>query len=179
MQAMPEFVRDAEDRARAARAPTRWAWRSVFAVLVLTALGQALYWWRGPLAATYPALRPALQQACAHLQCTLPPVRQIEHLVIDGTQLQKPDETHDHYLLSLNLRNRDKAYIVLPALELVLTDLDDRIIVRRVLAPTEYLAAAERPMLRTGLPPDGELALRVRFQSQQTAVNYRVLMFYP
>ncbi|TMS58002.1 DUF3426 domain-containing protein [Imbroritus primus] len=178
-QPLPDFVRDAEDRARAAQAPTRWLWRGLFVVLALAALAQAVYWWRGPLAAAYPALRPLLLRACAAVQCTVPPVRHLDRLAIDGTQLQKPDDTHDHYLLSLNLRSRSQAHVALPALELVLTDLDDRIIARRVLLPAEYLPPSERALLQAGLAPDGELALRVRFQSRQAAVNYRVLMFYP
>ena len=178
-QPLPEFVRDAEVRAREARAPTRWLWRGLFTILTLAAVAQAIYWWRGPLAAAYPALRPALLRACATLQCTIPPARHIERLAIDGTQLQKPDETHDHYLLSLNLRSRDTAHVALPALELVLTDLEDHVIARRVLLPAEYLLPPERALLQTGLAPDGELALKVRFQSRQPAVNYRVLMFYP
>jgi predicted Zn finger-like uncharacterized protein len=175
----PAFVRSAREEARAARASSRWLWRGVLAMLALSALAQAAYWWRSPLAAAYPSLRPVLQQACSLVGCTIPPTRQIARLVIDGTELQQPDATYDHYLLSLNLRSRATAYVSLPALELQLTDLDDKVVVRRVLQPAEYLPPSERTLEHTGLPPDTELALRVRFYSQAAAVNYRVRMFYP
>lgn len=176
---VPTFVHAAQAASHAGATSHRWGWRLLLTLLTVSAVLQAAYWWRGPLAAAYPALRPTLTQACATLQCTIPPARHLRGLAIDGTELHKPDGTHDHFLLSLNLRSRAKTYIALPAIELVLTDLDDGILVRRVLQPADYLRPSEQALRQTGLPPDTELTLRVRFQSQTAAVNYRVQMFYP
>lgn len=177
--ALPEFVRKAEAQARAAKSPHRWHWRGVFALLILGALLQALYFWRGTVVVTYPQLRPMLAHTCALLGCDIPPAVHIDALLIDASQLQKPDDTHDHYLLNVSLRNRSNAHVALPALELVLTDLHDGLIVRRALLPQDYLAASDLGLARTGLAPDSELPVQVRFRSRQPAANYRVLMFYP
>lgn len=186
----PNFLRHGHPRADgtgaakpaspAARARRRAiALRAVLALLVLAAMLLGVYLARGELAGRFPALRPLLETACAPLGCEVPPWRDIDALRIESSQLQKQDEDGDEYQLSVALRNHGAATVALPAIELVLTDLQDQLLLRRVLQPGDYLQPSERALARQGLAANTELPVRVRFRTPDTAANYRVLIYYP
>jgi len=183
----PDFLRHTRDRERP-RAPRAklaapvnkrfWA-RAAVVVLAIGALLQGTYLARSQLAGRVPVLRPLLEAACAPLGCDVPPWRDLEALRIDSSQLQKQDEASDVYQLAVTMRNQGRATTALPAIELVMTDLQDQLLLRRVLQPAEYLEPAQRGFATMGLRAGSELPVRVRFRTQQTAANYRVLIFYP
>jgi hypothetical protein len=70
-----------------------------------------------------------------------------------------------------------RATTALPAIELVMTDLQDQLLLRRVLLPADYLQPDQR-----ALPPracaQAANCRFGRFRTQQAAANYRVLIFY-
>ncbi len=182
----PDFLRQARgrERAREAAAPPppprlRYGWHIAAGVLALGVVLQGLYLMRGQLAGHFPTLRPVLEAACAPLGCEVPPWRDIDALRIDTSQLQKQDEGSDAYILAVTLRNQGRATTALPAIELIMTDLQDQLLLRRVLEPSEYLEPAQKAFAMHGLRAGMELPVRVRFRTQQTAANYRVLIFYP
>ncbi|WP_011299014.1 zinc-ribbon and DUF3426 domain-containing protein [Cupriavidus necator] len=182
----PDFLRQARERERArevAATPStprsRYGWHIAAGVLALGVVMQGLYLMRGQLAGHFPALRPVLEAACAPLGCDVPPWRDIDALRIDTSQLQKQEEGSDAYLLAVTLRNQGRATTALPAIELVMTDLQDQLLLRRVLEPSEYLEPAQKTFATHGLRAGMELPVRVRFRTQQAAANYRVLIFYP
>ncbi|SOZ98882.1 Conserved hypothetical protein [Cupriavidus taiwanensis] len=180
----PDFLRHARDRERERQprrpiAVPRTAWRAAAVVLAIAALFQLAYLGRSQLAGHFPMLRPALEAACAPLGCTVPPWRDIDALRIETSQLQRQDEGGDTYLLAVTLRNLGRASTALPAIELVMTDLQDQLLLRRVLQPAEYLEASQQAFAAQGLRAGMELPVRVRFRTQQAPANYRVLIFYP
>jgi len=183
----PDFLRQSRERERerarqaaAARLPGRRAWLwAAAAVLGTGVLAQGIYLARSQLAGHFPMLRPALEAACAPLGCDVPPWRDIDALRIDTSQLQKQDEGGDSYVLAVTLRNQGRATTALPAIELVMTDLQDQLLLRRVLQPSEYLDPEQKALATQGLRAGMELPVRVRFRTQQVAANYRVLIFYP
>ncbi|NOV27375.1 DUF3426 domain-containing protein [Cupriavidus necator] len=180
----PDFLRQARERERE-REPRRpiavapAAWRALAVVLAIAALLQLAYLGRSQLAGHFPMLRPALEAACAPLGCTVPPWRDIDALRIETSQLQRQDEGGDAYLLAVTLRNLGRASTALPAIELVMTDLQDQLLLRRVLQPGEYLEPSQQALATQGLRAGMELPVRVRFRTQQAPANYRVLIFYP
>ncbi|PLQ01309.1 DUF3426 domain-containing protein [Cupriavidus pauculus] len=183
----PDFLRHTREREQA-RAPSakvsvpggRRTWlRAAAVVLGLGILVQGVYLTRSQIAGSMPVLRPVLEAACAPFGCEVPPWRDLDALRIDSSQLQKQDEASDVYLLAVALRNQGRATTALPAIELVMTDLQDQLLLRRVLLPGEYLEPAQRGFAATGLRAGSELPVRVRFRTQQAAANYRVLIFYP
>ncbi|MBO4121657.1 DUF3426 domain-containing protein [Cupriavidus gilardii] len=177
----PEEAALAAQRAAARRRRLRWAAVAAALAILLAVLAAALLW-RTELAGRVPALRPWLEAACAPLGCRVPPSRQLSALRIDGSQLQMPDAGADDYLLTMTLRNEGGAVVALPAIELVLTDAQDRPLQRRVLMPADYLPPAQRardPEGAAGLQAGAELPLQVRFRTRQRADNYRVSVFYP
>jgi predicted Zn finger-like uncharacterized protein len=177
----PNFLRhrNAREARPGARRWGRIAVRVAVVLLMLAAVLQAAYLARSQLAGRFPALRPMLEAACAPMGCEVPPWRDIDALRIESSQLQKQDEDGDEYQLSVALRNHGAATVALPAIELVLTDLQDQLLLRRVLQPGEYLAPGERALARQGLAANTELPVRVRFRTPHSAANYRVLIFYP
>lgn len=184
----PDFLRHtrAREQARgtkppAPRAPgSRRVWmRAAVVILGLGVLAQGAYLARSQIAGNFPVLRPVLEAACASVGCDVPPWRDLDALRIDSSQLQKQDESGDVYQLAVTLRNQGRATTALPAIELVMTDLQDQLLLRRVLPPAEYLEPAQRGFATSGLRAGSELPVRVRFRTQQAAANYRVLIFYP
>lgn len=180
----PDFLRQTRERAREAAAPLarprlRFGWHIAAGVLAVGVVLQGLYLLRGQLAGQFPVLRPVLEAACGPLGCTVPPWRDIDALRIDTSQLQKQDEGSDAYVLAVTLRNQGRATTALPAIELVMTDLQDQLLLRRVLEPSEYLEPTQKAFATHGLRAGTELPVRVRFRTQQAAANYRVLIFYP
>jgi len=184
----PDFLRQTRERERErtreaaatpARPRLRFGWHIAAGVLAVGAVLQGLYLLRGQLAGQFPVLRPVLEAACGPLGCTVPPWRDIDALRIDTSQLQKQDEGSDAYVLAVTLRNQGRATTALPAIELVMTDLQDQLLLRRVLEPSEYLEPTQKAFATHGLRAGTELPVRVRFRTQQAAANYRVLIFYP
>ncbi|WP_042887229.1 zinc-ribbon and DUF3426 domain-containing protein [Cupriavidus necator] len=182
----PDFLRHARERERErTREPRRgtgvprYAWHAAALVLALATAAQAAYLARSQLAGRFPMLRPVLEAACAPLGCDVPPWRDIDALRIESSQLQRQDESGDVYLLSVTLRNQGRASTVLPAVELVMTDLQDQLLLRRVLQPADYLEPTQKAFAAQGLRAGMELPVRVRFRTQQAPANYRVLIFYP
>ncbi|EYC52401.1 thioredoxin [Hylemonella gracilis str. Niagara R] len=134
---------DAEDaQALSFMRRSRWRHPAVRALLVLLCcvlsmalLLQVAHHERDRLAAREPALRPWLQVMCEQLDCTVEPLRQIESVVIDGSAFSKIRD--ELYQLNLTLRNKAAVDLALPAVELVLTDVQDQVLIRRVLLPQE------------------------------------------
>jgi len=186
----PDFLRQARERERtrarqASAAPeaprsNRRTWLlAALGVLLVAALLQGTYLARSQLAGRFPVLRPMLESACVPLGCAVPPWRDLDALRIESSQLQRQQEGSDEYILAVTVRNNGRALTALPAIELVMTDLQDQLMLRRVLLPADYLEASQRDFAIDGLPAGTELPLRVAFRTQQAAANYRVLLFYP
>lgn len=167
-----DFIRQAQRQAV-------WHKPSVVAALVLVCLllGSLLTLQisvheRDRLAALYPSARPALAALCTHLDCSLAPLRQIDAIVIDGSSFNKaPGDT---YRFSLSIKNTSALELAMPAVELVLTDSQDQLLVRRVLLPTELGAPSV-------LSAQGEwsAALPMALKGDIRVAGYRALVFYP
>lgn len=175
----PDFLRHARERDPGPARRKRMLQKLATGFLVIAGLLQGTYLARSQLSGRFPALRPAFEAACAPLGCEVAPWRDIDALRIESSLLQKQDDESDAYLLAVTLRNQGRATVALPAIELVMTDLQDQLLLRRVLQPADYLESEQQAFARHGLRAGTELPVRVRFRSQQAAANYRVLIFYP
>jgi hypothetical protein len=100
---------------------------------------------------------------------------------IESSDLQADPRREGIIVLNAVLRNRARFQQDYPALELTLTDEGDRPLLRRVLAPREYLDPARAPLLLPeGIAPSGDAALRVFLDAGRTrATGYRLYLFYP
>ena len=130
---------------------------------------------RNWLAARQPALQPALQSLCQVLDCTLEPWRQLDAVVIDNSSFGKARDSNYRFLLTL--RNRSHLPVATPAIELILSNVNEQTVLRRVLLPGE-LQLPERITAREEL--EAAVLLTVDLpQTQDTVANYRVRLFYP
>ncbi|MDH6644059.1 putative Zn finger-like uncharacterized protein [Ralstonia sp. GP73] len=176
-----DFLRAAQARDQTRKTTGRRALaRVAIGVLAVTAVLQLLFLARAEIARRVPSTRPMLEAMCQPLHCTIAPPRDLDALQIESSQLQRQEgEASDQYVLTATLRNRAGGPIALPAIELVTTDLQDQLLSRRALLPTDYLNPTDSAYGKSGLPARAELPIRVRFQSQRPTANYRVLIFYP
>jgi hypothetical protein len=81
-------------------------------------------------------------------------------------------------MLTATLRNRAGWALAYPHLELTLTDAQDQVVVRRALAPAEYVGAGAD--LVGGIPANSEVAVKLFIDaSATTQAGYRLYAFYP
>ncbi len=176
-----DFLRAAQAREQQRKSSGRRAIaRVAIGLLAVTAIAQLLFLGRTEIATRVPATRALWERLCQPLHCDVPPPRDLDALQIESSQmLRQEGDASDQYVLTATLRNRSDGPVALPAIELVTTDLQDQLLARRALLPTDYLSPADAAYGKTGLAARTELPIRVRFQSQRPTANYRVLIFYP
>lgn len=151
----PGPASQAHERTRWPRRVPGWTWAVASVLLGLALLAQAAYFLRDTLATRLPQTRPAFEQACAVLGCTLSLPKDLALLRIVGSDLQT--EATGRLRLTLTLGNRAGHVQAWPVLVLTLTDQRDRPLARRSFAPSEYLGDPRR--IAAGIPARSEQAL--------------------
>lgn len=169
------FVRQAQRRAFWRRPVIRWM--LVILVLLLAALLvlQLMLERRDLIARDYPAARPALEVLCTHLHCTIETPRQLDAVFIDSSVLLR--RAPGRYSFNVVIRNRSDRVVAMPAIELTLTDVQDQVLVRRVLPPAEWPRTAD--VLDAGAQWSVQLDLALEHASDQVMTGYRAILFYP
>jgi predicted Zn finger-like uncharacterized protein len=169
------FIREARRKAFWTRPAVRAGLLVVACALgVLLALQVAVQE-RDRLAAGQPALKPWLARMCALLECRVAAPRQIDAISIDSSSFNKLPG--DAYRLNVTLKNQAGIELAMPALELTLTDVQDRPVVRRVLLPTEMRPGAN--VIGAASEWTASLSLGVANGSGERIAGYRLLAFYP
>jgi hypothetical protein len=172
---LPAFmVEEAPNR----RATLLWA---LAAVLAAAALAAQLAWrFRADLAAHLPATREPLAAACRLAGCEVRLPRRLGEagVNLESSDLQADPRQESVIVLNAVLRNRAAVAQEYPSLELTLQDEARRPLLRRVLAPRDYLEAGRAA--EQGFPAGAELALRVHLDAGRTrATDYNLYVFYP
>lgn len=160
--------------------PRRMVW-GFGALLALLALAlQAVLVYRTEIAVLLPEAREPLAAGCELLGCELRLPRRPELMAIESSDLQADTRRENVILLNAVIRNRAPFAQEFPALELTLTDERDQAVVRRVLAPQDYLPAAAAARAAQGIAAGAESVLRVSFDNSSIrAVGYRLYLFFP
>jgi predicted Zn finger-like uncharacterized protein len=161
------------------RSPRRTAlYALAIGVLALACVAQLALHYRDALAAHFPSSRPILQRACVVARCSINPLREIAGLSIDASDLQAEAAHKGLLVLTATVRNRASYAVAYPHLELTLTDAQDRVVVRRALAPSEYAGGTIDATV--GIPGNGEVAVKLYIDASATQQSgYRVYLFYP
>ena len=193
----PSFVRRAEQAARWRRPRVRLALGAGIVVASAVLAAQVVYTYRDLTAARWPALQPALAQACVALRCELGAPRLLDGLAVQSSGLSRADAS-DLYRLAVTLRNQADIDLALPAIDLSLTDSQGRLVLRRVL-PLSALAQASgltpgitpevTPEFTPNQTPDRlgagrELVLQATLQvagapAAEPVAGYTIVLFYP
>lgn len=161
--------------------PHRWPWRVGSLLALLTLAIQVTIAFRVELATRLPDTRPALIALCDLAGCEVGLPARADLIGIEASDLH-PDPQHAEQLeVSVTLKNRAAFAQTWPHLELTLTDIADKAIARKVLAPAEYLPApASKTALATGMPPNDEAAVSFIIATDGLAASgYRLYLFYP
>lgn len=156
--------------------PRRWPWAVGLVAMLLLAVGQLIFIYRVELAVLSPELRPLLVAACEVTGCSVPWPRRPELVGIESSDLEPAGG--DRLLLTATLKNRAPFVQEYPHLELTLTDTQDDALLRKVLAPADWLPAGQAAA--AGFAARGELAVKLLLEAKGVpAVGYRLYLFYP
>lgn len=137
----------------------RW-WLAGSLLLMFGLAVHATYAFRGEIAARYPAVKPALAEACAAVGCRVPLPQRPKLINIEASDLQIPDTARPGVIqLTATLRNHAGYDVGYPALDLVLTNKNDHTLARRIFLPEDYLARERNPL--DGMPANAEVTVRL------------------
>lgn len=114
------------------------AWALGIVLLVVTLLGQSVYFMRAELA-RHAQLRPWMETLCAYAGCEIPLMRNPSRIDIVGRDIRRHPETDDALIVTVTLRNQANAPQAYPWLELSFYDMTKRVIARRRFPPADYL----------------------------------------
>ena len=173
---LPDFLIEEPASRRA-----RWLWGLAALIALLGIAGQAAYRFRAEIGAAIPEAREPLRGLCRTLGCDLSLPRRPELMSIDSSELQADARREGLIVLNAVIRNRARFPQDYPALELTLTDEGDRPVLRRVLAPRDYLERnRSEELMRDGIAGGTEAPVRVLLDTSRTrATGYRLYLFYP
>ena len=173
VQPLPSFLRTADRSARWRHPAVRAALGVGVLLLALGLLAQAALLWRDVLAARVPATAPLLQGLCRLAGCSVQPLRRIESLTVGSSGLNRL-EGSTVYRLQVVLHNRADTAVMMPALDLSLTDGAGQLVSRRVLQVAEL--GAPQPVLQAG----EELPIKVLVSTGELRIDgYTLALFYP
>ncbi len=153
-----EYASPMPGKVRIPSSPRRtspWVWGATSLLLLVVLLAQTAYFLRDTVVSRLPQARPAFEQSCAVLGCTLSLPQNLALLQIVGSDLQT--EASGRLKLTLTLGNRASHAQAWPVLVLTLTDQHNRPLARRSFAPSEYLGDAQR--IPAGIPARSEQPL--------------------
>ena len=171
----PAFVTLGRRREQSGKA-LRAAMAAGSVVLLLLLFLQVMTTFRNPLAAQFPQWKPTLVALCKLSGCQVDLPAQIEALSIEQGELQTLKEQTFSYV-SL-LRNQSRSVQAWPSIELILNDANDKPLLRRVIAPRDYLPA--NIDVSQGFAPRSEQTIKLYFALDQlTASGYHIAIFYP
>ena len=171
----PAFVIQGRRREQSGKA-LRIAMAAGSVVLLLLLFLQVMTTFRNPLAAQFPQWKPTLVALCKLSGCQVDLPAQIEALSIEQGELQTLKEQTFSYV-SL-LRNQSRSVQAWPSIELILNDANDKPVLRRVIAPRDYLPATID--VSQGFAPRSEQTIKLYFALDQlTASGYHIAIFYP
>ena len=154
------------------RRGTLWLLTSV--VLALLLIAQVAWMGRHFVYAQIPALQPALHGVCELFHCEVTWPRSLDVVVIESSSFS--EAVGGGYVVNLRLRNTATYSVATPALELSLLDLQDQVVIRRVVTQDEL-------HLNDHLLPLREVRAQVNFDLEAAAndgiTGFRALVFYP
>lgn len=158
--------------------PRRWPWL-LGSLCALVALGvQAAVVYRIELAVLWPEIKPALVGACQTLGCEVGLPAKVTLIGIEASDLHPDSAQKGRLTLTATLKNRAPFAQQFPNIELTLTDTADKAIVRKVLAPADYLP--RNTPFASGMAPNVDVAINIGLDAGELpASGYRLYIFYP
>jgi predicted Zn finger-like uncharacterized protein len=153
-----------------------WMMTSSLLLAVLAGI-QLIYFSRSKIAADYPQFKPYLVQACVALNCKVDLPKNLDLLTIDDSDMQEDEQYKDVIRFSSLLINNASYPQAYPNIELTLTDTSEQPVLRRLIKPSDYLAANTH--VASGIGSREEVRINLAISVKEIAVaGYRVLLVY-
>jgi len=154
-----------------------WLWVVALLLMVLLAVMQSVYFLRDEIAIYYPKAKPYLVQACQKLSCSINLPEKIESITIDDSDMQEDPDHPGLVHFASTLINGGSHVLAYPNLELTLTDVEDKPVLRRIFKPNEYLPAGTN--IADGIQAGEESRIKLAITTSDIAVaGYRVFVTY-
>lgn len=145
-------------------------------MLLLLLVTQYAMFQRDRIAALVPSMRPALLAACDFMNCKISAPKQIESIAIDSSAFTSVKA--GIYLLNVTLKNGAALDLATPALELTLTDMQDRSLLRWVVQPSDF--SDKQGVIGAGTEMAVNIPIAVRSGATIEKISgYKLLAFYP
>lgn len=170
-----------KNKSRANHTPDKsriWIWSIATLILILIASLQSIYFLRDEIAVYYPNAKPYLVQACQKLACTINLPKKIDFIVIDDSDMQEDAERTGLVHFASTLINNGSHVVAYPNLELTLTDVDDKPVIRRIFKPNEYLPAENNITDGIQAGEETRIKLAITTTSRIAVSGYRVFVTY-
>ena len=137
----------------------------VAAVLLIVVLAaQAVFFYRSEVAARLPLAKQALNGLCAQAGCLVTLPQRPQSILIEASDLQVIDPANPNRIqLTATLRNHAGHDVAYPALDLVLTNVNDHTLARRIFLPADYLGAGRD--IGAGIAANAELTVRLALET--------------
>jgi len=156
-----------------------WLWVVAVLFASLLLLLQVLLNYRVELGVLLPDSKPLLRALCQPFDCVLSLPRVGDLISIESSDLRPAPD--GQLILTATLKNRAPFAQTYPHLELALTNTEDQAILRKVLAPEDYLTREFKPA--AGFAKNGEIAITLSVTHEHvanaSAAGYRLYLFYP
>ena len=178
------FVRIAKNKAFWQRSSVITSLRAACVGLAGLLFFQVVFSQRNHIATANPALTTTFESLCQVIGCKIEPFKNIDAFKIDSSSFQKSPQTSadvtpgENFALKLAIKNNTELAVAMPAVELTLTDTNDKPVLRRVLLAKDLGFNANT--LSANSDWNGASALAVTTSSSTAPITgYRVLLFYP
>lgn len=138
--------------------------RVAAALLTVVLAAQAVFFYRSEVAARLPLAKQALNWVCAQAGCRVTLPQRPQSILIEASDLQVIDPANPNRIqLTATLRNHAGHDVAYPALDLVLTNVNDHTLARRIFLPADYLGAGRD--IGAGIAANAEMTVRLALET--------------
>jgi hypothetical protein len=133
-------------------------------MLAVVLAAQAVFFYRSEVAARFPLAKQGLVWLCAQAGCAVRLPQRPQSILIEASDLQGIDPANPYRIqLTATLRNHAGYDVAYPALDLVLTNVNDHTLARRIFLPADYLGAGRD--IDAGIAANAEMTVRLALET--------------
>jgi predicted Zn finger-like uncharacterized protein len=133
-------------------------------MLAVVLAAQAVFFYRSEVAARFPLAKQGLVWLCVQAGCAVRLPQRPQSILIEASDLQVIDPANPNRIqLTATLRNHAGYDVAYPALDLVLTNVNDHTLARRIFLPADYLGAGRD--VDSGVAANAEMTVRLALET--------------
>ena len=133
-------------------------------MLAVVLAAQAVFFYRSEVAAQLPLAKQGLVWLCAQAGCAVRLPQRPQSILIEASDLQVIDPANPSRIqLTATVRNHAGYDVAYPALDLVLTNVNDHTLARRIFLPADYLGAGSD--IDAGIAANAEMTVRLALET--------------